>query len=64
MKSLYERSDEIPIIGQECICPDGLGRVISYDFEMPNYYIRVHTYINPCDRNWDRDSVTLIPIYI
>jgi len=68
MKDLYAHSDEYPIIGQECICPDGLGRVMSFDFNIKdNYfqnYIQVQTYINSRDCQWRVSDVTLIPIYI
>jgi len=48
------------ILGQECICPDGLGRVIDYDLNMPNNYIQVETYVNNRGCKWDQDNVELI----
>jgi len=64
MRELYKRSHENPILGQECICPDGLGRVMSFDLKEPNDYIQVQTYINSRDCKWSIHNVTLIPIYI
>jgi len=49
-----------PIIGQEAICPDGLGRVISYNFTVPNNYIIVSTYIEDRKCKWDSKNVKLI----
>jgi hypothetical protein len=51
-----------PIIGQECICPDGMGRVVSFDFDVPHRKIEVATYIKDRHCCWDKDNVTLIPI--
>jgi hypothetical protein len=48
------------IIGQEAICPDGLGRVKDYDTKFPNNWIQVSTYINNRDCKWDAGSVQLI----
>jgi hypothetical protein len=51
-----------PIIGQEAICPDGLGRVI--DFDKPNKNIRVQTYIKDRSCYWSADNVTLVKLNI
>lgn len=51
-----------PIIGQEAICPDGLGRVVAYDFTGPNSWIQVSTYVRNKDCKWDRENVTLVRI--
>lgn len=48
------------IIGQEAICPDGLGRVIKYDFKRPDNYIQVSTYVDDRQCKWDRKNVELI----
>lgn len=48
------------IIGQEAICPDGLGRVIAFNFDNPNNYIQVSTYINDRQCKWDKNNVELI----
>lgn len=50
------------IKGQEAICPDGLGRVMDWDFECPENYIQVSTYIDDRQCKWSPDNVTLIPI--
>lgn len=52
-----------PIIGQEAVCPDGLGRVAAFKLDYPPHdYIKVDTYINNNGRHWAVDSVNLIPI--
>ena len=50
----------IPIIGQEAICPDGLGRVIAYDLDIPNSWVQVSTYFYDRQCKWDKDNVELI----
>jgi hypothetical protein len=44
------------IIGQEAICPDGLGRVM----EVNQYSIKVSTYFNDRQCCWDRNNIELI----
>ena len=49
------------IIGQEAICPDGLGRVIACQIEAPtNNYIQVSTYVKDRGCKWAPHNVTLI----
>lgn len=69
MKSAMEKSvtakviKEKPIIGQECICPDGLGRVMDYYKSDPPHcvqWIKVTTYINDRQRQWEAKDVELI----
>lgn len=48
------------IIGQEAICPDGLGRVVGYNVDFPYTWIKVSTYINDRCCEWDVDNVELI----
>jgi len=48
------------IIGQEAICPDGLGRVEAFDLTKLNNWIKVKTYINNRGCKWDVDNVELI----
>ena len=48
------------IIGQEAICPDGLGRVKDYSLIRPNNWIIVSTYFNNRDCQWDASNVELI----
>lgn len=49
-----------PIIGQEVICPDGLGRVIAYLDRFPNQWIQVSTYVDDRRCKWSPDKVELI----
>ncbi|NVZ11252.1 hypothetical protein HW932_18540 [Allochromatium humboldtianum] len=50
-----------PILGQEAICRDGLGRVIAFCDEFPHQWIQVSTYVNDRQCKWDPGNVTLIP---
>ena len=47
-----------PVIGQEAICPDGLGRVISFGLD----YIQVQTYVNDRSCEWAYHNVQLVEI--
>jgi len=49
-----------PIIGQEAICSDGLGRVIAFCDDFPDQWIQVSTYVNDRSCKWDPDNVKLI----
>ena len=49
-----------PIIGQEAICPDGLGRVIGYADDFPKQWIQVSTYVNDRACQWAPHNVELI----
>lgn len=49
-----------PIIGQEAICPDGLGRVIAFKNDFPHQWIQVSTYVNDRQCKWDMANVKLI----
>jgi len=49
-----------PIIGQEAICPDGLGRVIDYCLGVPHKFIKVSTYVNDRQCEWAPHNVELI----
>ena len=53
---------ERPIIGQECICPDGLGRVVSFEEEFPRQYIQVDTYVRNRSCKWAPHNIQLVPI--
>ncbi len=44
------------IIGQEAICPDGLGRVAKYD----DFSITVETYMHNRGCNWAHKNVELL----
>jgi len=56
------KTDNLPIIGQEAICPDGLGRVVSFNSRFPKEMIKIQTYINNRGCEWAPHNVTLIPI--
>jgi len=49
-----------PIIGQEAICPDGLGRVIAFKDKFPHQSITVSTYVKDRQCEWAPDNVELI----
>jgi hypothetical protein len=51
-----------PILGQEAICPDGLGRVTDFSFDMPKTFIEVASYVNNRSCKWDPRNVTLIKL--
>ena len=53
---------EHPIIGQEAICPDGLGRVVEYEDNFPERWIKVETYFNNRGCKWAPENVTLITL--
>ena len=49
-----------PIIGQEAICPDGLGRVKTFYDKFPVQWILVETYFCNRDCKWAPHNVELI----
>jgi hypothetical protein len=51
-----------PIIGQEAVCPDGLGRVIAFKDSFPERWIQVSTYIADRSCKWSPDNVKLVAI--
>ena len=58
-------TDEITniIIGQECICPDGLGRVVRVVAQRcGNANIVVDTYVDSRFCEWASHNVELIPL--
>jgi len=52
----------VPVIGQEAVCPDGLGRVVGFDWTSPNSWVQVSTYINNRSCKWDSKNVYIVPI--
>ncbi len=52
------------IIGQEVICPDGLGRVVAYSIndQCVGQFVKVDTYIKNRSCEWAPHNVTLVPI--
>ena len=57
---MEENHNVKPIIGQEAICPDGLGRVIEFEDNFPRQWIRISTYVNDRQCKWDFCNVELI----
>lgn len=51
-----------PVIGQEALCPDGLGRVIDFRDNFPVQYIKISTYFNDRQCEWAPHNVQLVPI--
>jgi hypothetical protein len=49
-----------PILGQEAICPDGLGRVVAFEDNFPEQWIQVDTYVDNRGCKWAPYNVTLI----
>lgn len=56
------KQHKTPIIGQECICPDGLGRVVAFSDKFPHLYIKVSTYVGDRQCEWSPDNVQLIDL--
>mgnify|MGYP000894122421 CR=1 FL=1 len=56
----YKENHVKPIIGQEAICPDGLGRVVEFEDNFPRQWIRISTYVNDRQCKWDFCNVELI----
>lgn len=51
----------IPIIGQEAVCPDGLGRVVAFE-RGEHEWVQVETYVNNRGCKWDPHNVQLLPL--
>jgi hypothetical protein len=49
-------------IGQEAICPDGLGRVIAVLDNFPHQWVQVSTYVNDRQCKWAPHNVLIIPL--
>lgn len=60
LTSKEEISMKKPIIGQEAICPDGLGRVKSFCLSGSYQWIVVSTYFNDRQCKWIPENVELI----
>lgn len=56
------KSFQHPIIGQEAICPDGLGLVVAYEDNPPHQWIKVATYIKDRGCKWAPENVKLVKI--
>jgi len=48
------------ILGQEAICPDGLGRVVAFEGKFPSQWIQIETYVNDRGCKWSQSNVKLI----
>jgi len=55
-----KRESKKPIIGQEAICPDGLGRVSDFCVVFPHEYVEISIYVRDRRCRWSLDSVELI----
>lgn len=61
---MSEHTFKHPVIGQEAICPDGLGRVVDYRDRFPDQWILVDTYIRNSGCKWSPDNVELVRINV
>jgi len=50
-----------PVIGQEAVCPDGLGRVVAFKDDFPIQWIQIKTYVKNRGYKWAPHNVELIP---
>jgi hypothetical protein len=50
------------IIGQEALCPHGLGRITEVGLTFPDRFVRISTYVNDCGCKWEPSNVRVIPI--
>jgi hypothetical protein len=51
-----------PVLGQEAVCPDGLGRVVAFDDGAVYGFIQVDTYVNNRSCKWAPHNVRLVKI--
>ena len=51
-----------PVIGQEALCPDGLGRVQAFEDNFPHQWIQVETYVKNRGCKWSPHNVKLLCI--
>lgn len=51
-----------PVIGQEAVCPDGLGRVVAFKDRFPEQWIQVETYVENRGCKWSPGNVRLVAI--
>lgn len=61
-KKMDPHTFEHPVIGQEAVCRDGLGRVTAFKDEFPTQWIEAQTYVNNRSCHWDPANVRLVPI--
>lgn len=53
-----------PVIGQEAVCPDGVGRVLDYKDHFPEQWVCVSTYVKDRQCKWDPKNVKLCKIWL
>jgi hypothetical protein len=53
-----------PVIGQEAVCPDGLGRVMAYEDRFPHQWVQVSTYFNDRQCKWAPSNVKLVELKV
>jgi len=53
-----------PVIGQEAVCSDGLGRVVAFCDRFPEQWIQVSTYVKDRGCKWAPHNVRLVPIVL
>ena len=52
-----------PMLGQEAICPDGLGRITELKYWQGKLYeVRVKTYVDDRSCMWAAHNVELLPV--
>lgn len=51
-----------PIIGQEAVCPDGLGVVMAFLDDFPHQWIQVDTYVDSRYCKWAPHNIKLVAI--
>jgi hypothetical protein len=51
-----------PVIGQEAVCPDGLGRVVAFCDVFPVQWIQVNTYAENRGCQWSPEDIKLVKI--
>ncbi len=57
---MTERTFQHPIIGQEAICPDGMGRVIAFNDDFPEQWIQIQTYVSDRSCKWAPHNVEYV----
>lgn len=50
------------VVGQEAMCPDGLGRVRAFSKKFPNEFVQIDTYVDNRSCRWSPDNIQLIPV--
>lgn len=63
-KKKAKKKSKVPklVIGQEAICPDGLGRIVDFCLSIPNQFIQVETYVHDRSCKWAVHNVKVLPL--